>query len=192
MRTKRIFDLCLVLPLAPLLALAIGVLALGVWVVDGRPLFFRQVRLGRGRRPFRIWKLRSMTPEADPARRTPTRFGGWLRHRGLDELPQVINVLTGEMSLVGPRPLTPGDGDRLSAQYAPFAERYAVPPGITGLAQICGAHGAALTARLDADYARARTVASDFAILVRTLWINVVGKRRGARPVPAEQPSSRP
>lgn len=189
MRGKRLFDLCLLLPAAPFFLLAVAVLALGVWVVDGRPLFFSQPRWGRNRRPFRIWKLRTMTTEADPRHRRPTRFGGWMRRRGLDEIPQLLNVLAGDMSLVGPRPLIPEDCARLLEQHAPFAARFDVPPGITGLAQVCGARGAALTARLDADYARTRTARGDFLILVRTLWINVVGKRRGARSLPPEEPS---
>jgi lipopolysaccharide/colanic/teichoic acid biosynthesis glycosyltransferase len=191
MRGKRFFDLCLLLPAAPFLGLVVGGLALAVWAVDGRPVFFSQPRLGRGRRPFQIWKLRSMTLEPDPRQRRPTRLGGWMRQRGLDEIPQLVNVLVGDMSLVGPRPLTPEDAARLEQQHAPFAARFEVPPGITGLAQVCGARGAALTARLDADYARTRSAALDLQILVRTLWINVVGKRRGARALPPEEPSPR-
>jgi len=176
---KRWFDLVLVAAASPIAALAIAILAAAVWLADGRPIFFRQARVGRGRRPFLIWKLRTMTCEPEVEARRPTRLGAWLRHRGLDELPQLFNVVSGEMSLVGPRPLTPADADRLAAGHAGFEERFLVAPGITGLAQVCGARGAAPTARLDAEYARTRSAAMDLGLLLRTVWINVVGKRRG-------------
>jgi lipopolysaccharide/colanic/teichoic acid biosynthesis glycosyltransferase len=181
---KRRLDLVLLLLTLPFWGLAVLLLALLVRVCDGAPIFFAQPRVGQGGRPFRIWKLRSMTTEAAAARRRPTRFGGWLRHHGLDELPQLWNVLRGDMSLCGPRPLTPDDLQRLAAAHPGFAARLALPPGITGLPQICVARGAALTAALDEHYARRWTAAADLAILLRTAWINLVGKRRGARPLP--------
>jgi lipopolysaccharide/colanic/teichoic acid biosynthesis glycosyltransferase len=181
---KRALDVALVVLTFPAWGLLVGLLALLVLVCDGSPIFFAQPRIGRGGRPFRIWKLRSMTTDPDPVRRRPTRFGGWLRQHGLDELPQLCNVLSGDMSLVGPRPLTPGDLGRLSEQHPAFAARLALPPGLTGLAQVCGARGASLTAALDAHYAKRWTVRLDLAILLRTAWINLVGKRRGARPLP--------
>jgi lipopolysaccharide/colanic/teichoic acid biosynthesis glycosyltransferase len=183
---QRLFDLTLLFLCAPFLVVVIGGLALVAAIVDGRPIFFRQARLGRGRRTFYIWKLRSMSPEPDARLRRPTRFGGWMRERGLDEITQVLNVLLGDMSLVGPRPQTPADAERQIAQHPAFAARYALRPGITGLAQVSGARGIALTARLDAEYGRTRGAVVDLVILFRTLWINVVGKRRGARALPPE------
>lgn len=189
---KRLFDVGLVALAAPLLLPVLGALSLLVRLVDGAPTFFLQRRAGLGRRPFDIWKLRTMSTEADEASRRPTRLGAWLRHRGLDELPQVLNVLFGEMSLVGPRPLSLSDAERLVRTHPPFAERFCLPPGITGLAQVCQVRGAAITADLDLDYARRQSVALDVAILARTVWINVVGKRRGARPHPSMNPVSKP
>lgn len=189
--TKRWFDLVLLTVTAPVWAPAIGALAAAVWLADGRPLFFAQARAGRDRRLFRIWKLRTMTLEPAPEDRRPTRLGGWLRNRGLDELTQLWNVVLGDMSLVGPRPLTPADADRLVAAFPPFAARFEVAPGITGLAQVCGARGPAITAELDAHYARTRTAAGDVAILVRTVWINLVGKRRGLRRLPGRGSATR-
>jgi lipopolysaccharide/colanic/teichoic acid biosynthesis glycosyltransferase len=178
---KRAFDLALLLPLVPLFALAVGALAAGVWLCDGRPIFFGQPRVGQDRRIFHIIKLRTMTLEADPAARRPTRFGQFLRQRGLDELPQLlVNILRGDMSLVGPRPLTPADAERLVAEHPPFARRFDVPPGLTGLAQVCLAQGSALTAALDAAYAERRSALLDLQLLLRTAWMNLVGKRRGA------------
>jgi lipopolysaccharide/colanic/teichoic acid biosynthesis glycosyltransferase len=89
------------------------------------------------------------------------------------------------MRLVGPRPLEPKDADRLVAQHGPFAARFGVPPGLTGLAQVCQAQGVQLTARVDAEYARTRSTSLDLSILIRTAFMNVVGKTRGKRPLPA-------
>ncbi len=180
MTRKRLFDLALLLPLVPLFAVVIAGLATIVWVCDGRPILFRQLRLGRDQQVFTVWKLRTMTREADPRQRRPTRFGAWLRHRGLDELPQLWNILRGDMSLVGPRPLTPEDAARLSREHPPFAARFAVAPGLTGLAQVCLAQSVALTSQLDAAYARQPSAMLDLKILLRTAWMNLVGKRRGA------------
>ncbi|XXF79331.1 sugar transferase [Myxococcaceae bacterium GXIMD 01537] len=185
MSGKRLLDLALLLPLLPFFSLGMGVLALAVLIADGRPVFFTQPRLGRGRRVFHILKLRTMTCEPDVKARRPTRLGAMLRQHGVDELPQLFNVLKGDMSLVGPRPLTEEDVERLVQQHAALAERFEVPPGLTGLPQVCQARGAALTAALDAEYARTRSAAVDLRILMRTAWMNVVGKRRGARPLPA-------
>ena len=180
MTRKRLLDLTLLLPLVPLFAAVTGLLALAVLLADGRPVFFHQTRVGQGQRPFTVWKLRTMTTEPDPRDRTPTRLGAWLRQRGLDELPQLWNVLRGDMSLVGPRPLTPADATRLCAAHPPFAARFAVAPGLTGLAQVCLAQGPALTGQLDAAYVRTRSAALDLKLLLRTAWMNLVGKRRGA------------
>ncbi len=168
----------------PLWGGLLGLLALTVLLVDGRPVMFPQERLGRGGRRFRIFKLRSMTTEADPLARKPTGLGRHLRQHGLDELPQLLDVLTGDMSLVGPRPLTPDDFKRLAAIHPELARRLELPPGLTGLAQVCGARGAALTSALELHYAQRWTPGLDLAILMRTAWINLVGKRRGTRPLP--------
>lgn len=184
MNAKRALDLLVVGLSLPVVAPAIGLLAGLCGICQGRPLFFAQERLGERARPFRIWKLRTMTQEADPRARRPTRLGRWLRDRGLDELPQVFNILMGDMSCVGPRPLTPLDAQRLVGLHPPFAARFGARPGLTGLGQVCGARGVELNARLDAEYARRQGLRLDLAILLRTLWIHVVGKRRGALPLP--------
>lgn len=177
---KRLLDLVLLALAAPFLLPVTLVLVLAVFAADGRPVFFLQDRLGRDRQPFRIWKLRTMTTEPDPRARRPTRLGAWLRARGLDELPQLWNVFVGEMSLVGPRPLTSSDADRLARQHPAFEERFAASPGLTGLAQVCLVEGAAITAELEAFYARNRCARMDLWILVRTFGMNVLGKRRAA------------
>jgi lipopolysaccharide/colanic/teichoic acid biosynthesis glycosyltransferase len=109
--------------------------ALAILLEDGRPVLFRQQRLGRRRRPFTILKFRSMREGR------VTRVGRILRATSLDELPQFVNILRGELSAVGPRPLTSADTERFGWIDAAHDFRWSVPPGLTGLAQIV-AHGA--------------------------------------------------
>ena len=177
-RAKRALDLALLLPTLPVYGSVI--VALAVRVMDGAPVFFVQERLGRGGARFRCPKLRTMSTEADPTRRRPTRLGRWLRERGLDELPQLYSVLRGDMSLVGPRPLTAADFERLVARRPPYAERLGAQPGITGLAQVCMARGAERAGRLDAAYVRCRSAWLDLRILITTTTMNLVGKSRAA------------
>ncbi len=144
---KRVFDVVvgglLLIALSPVLLLG----AACVLIDSGRPIFYRQVRLGRGGRPFTIVKLRTMragaedsTGEALATSTDPrvTRAGRWLRRHRIDEIPQLWNVLAGAMSLVGPRPERPGFADVFSSDVAGYSQRYVVPPGVTGLAQVHG------------------------------------------------------
>jgi lipopolysaccharide/colanic/teichoic acid biosynthesis glycosyltransferase len=169
-RSLRALDLALLLPSLPFFAAVTAVLAGLVWALDGRPIFFRQPRVGLRGRMFFILKLRTMTTEPEVSARRVTPLGKFLRQRGLDELPQLFNV----------RPLEPQDVSRLTQKYAGFAARLQVPPGITGLSQVCQAQGAEVTARLDAEYAARANPIWDVELLLRTVYINVVGKRRGA------------
>ena len=179
MDRARAFDLALLLPTLPVFLPAIGLLAITARCVQGGPVWFLQTRVGQGGRTFEVYKIRTMTTNALPSSRTVTPLGTWLRHRGLDELPQLLNVLRGDMRLVGPRPLTPADFERLSTSHPRFSERLRVRPGLTGMAQACQAQGVAQTASLEAGYARHRTALLDLRILLRTAWMNMVGKRRG-------------
>lgn len=139
--TKRIFDLVLTLVgiifLSPFLLIIAGL----VWFYHGRPILFRQRRGGYRGRVFEIYKFRSMTEALDahgnplPDTQRLTRFGKFLRSTSLDELPEMINVLRGEMSWVGPRPLFAHYLDRYTPEQA---RRHEVLPGITGWAQING------------------------------------------------------
>ncbi len=153
--TKRLFD---VIAAAFGLVLAAPVLALAMlvaWRAGLRPVLFRQTRIGWRERPFTFIKLRTMTDARHPAtgellpdtaRLTAT--GQWLRRTSLDELPQLWHVLTGEMSLVGPRPLLPQYLPRYSPRQA---QRHRVRPGITGWAQVNGRNALAWPARLELD-----------------------------------------
>ena len=136
---KRIFDLCLTIPAFVVLSPVMGVTAVLVAVKLGRPVLFTQKRPGYQEKIFRMYKFRSMTDERDkdgnllPDEVRLTPFGEKLRSTSLDELPELLNILKGDMSLVGPRPLL--------VQYLPLYNkrqhrRHDVRPGITGLAQI--------------------------------------------------------
>ncbi len=104
--------------------------ALAIWLLDGRPVFFSQERLGIGRMPFRLRKFRTMRGGE------VTKVGRVLRELGIDELPQLWNVLKGDMSLVGPRPLTQNDVERLGWGASRFDVRWSVRPGLTGPGQL--------------------------------------------------------
>ena len=174
---KRLVDLVGALFLLTLLSPLLVAAALAVWLEDGRPVLFRQQRLGRGGQPFAMLKFRSMVRNAaaagpyfttadDPR---ITRVGRFLRRTSLDELPQLLNVLRGEMSLVGPRPDVPAQ--RALYSEADWALRCSVRPGITGLAQALLRSAATEDERraLDLRYAREHSVWLDLRILVWTL-----------------------
>ena len=190
--TKRVFDVALaggaLVVLSPLLLLA----ALAIKLEDGGPVLFRQRRLGRGNRFFSILKFRTMRAEdgdADGDRSTGrgdarvTRVGAFLRRTSIDELPQLVNVVRGEMSLVGPRPHALGSqaGDKLFWQVdARYWQRHSLRPGLTGLAQIRGLRGATdtegdLSARLQADleYLAGWNIWRDFRIILSTFRVLV-------------------
>ena len=167
-RGKRAFDVALVLITAPVWVPAAGVLALLVLARLGAPVFFTQSRPGRHGQPFTLVKFRTMlmSPMPDAERLTP--LGAWLRAWSLDELPELLNVLRGNMSLVGPRPLLP--------QYLPLyserhRKRHLVRPGITGLAQASGRNALRWSDKfdLDVEYVERCSFRLDVAILWRTL-----------------------
>jgi lipopolysaccharide/colanic/teichoic acid biosynthesis glycosyltransferase len=175
---KRALDCAGAAALLALLTPAMGLVALAVLLALGRPVLFRQERAGRGGRPFVLLKFRSMAegPGADAARLG--RFGRALRASALDELPQLLNVLRGEMSLVGPRPLPP---EYLGLYTERQALRLRARPGLAGLAQAAGRNAVPWGRRLalDARYAeRAPTLRGDALILLRCL--GVVLRGRGA------------
>ena len=138
---KRSFDLLLTVPGLVLLIPLLLVVAFMISKRLGRPVIFQQVRPGRDGRPFRMYKFRTMLDLRDkdgrslPDDQRLTPFGRFLRSTSLDELPELWNVLKGEMSLVGPRPLLMEYLDRYTPEQA---RRHDVPPGITGWAQISG------------------------------------------------------
>ena len=172
---KRVFDLVVLLLTAPLWLTALGAVAVLVRLNLGRPVLFRQPRPGLHGRVFELIKFRTMTDARDPhgkllpdAQRL-TRFGRWLRSTSLDELPEVLNVLKGEMSLVGPRPLLVQYLDRYTPQQA---RRHEVPPGLTGWVQVKGRNALSWEEkfRLDVWYVDHHSLWLDLRILVLTVW----------------------
>lgn len=186
---KRIEDLLILLLIAPVAIPLLALTALAVRLDSPGPIFFRQEREGFNNKRFHIWKFRSMRVEKleydaitqatkDDAR--ITRFGKFMRRTSLDELPQLINVLTGEMSMIGPRPHAPSTraGGRLFGDVvASYAARHNVKPGITGWAQVRGWRGPTdteekLLRRLEHDlhYIENWSLGFDLYILLRTVW----------------------
>ncbi len=212
--TKRLFDLCLTIPGLLVLWPAFLVIAVLIKLDDGGAVFFRQVRVGRGGRAFRVWKFRTMIARAeqcggpltvgdDPR---VTRVGRWLRHSKLDELPQLFNVLAGQMSLVGPRPEVP----HYVALYTPDQRRVLdLVPGITDPASIAYRDESALLAqapdwerqyvevimpekiRLNLAYAARATGWKDFLVVVVTL-LSLVSRPETTVPQAASVAASTP
>ncbi|KNX40351.1 putative sugar transferase EpsL [Roseovarius tolerans] len=193
-RLKRILDIAIVLLAAPPALLTVGVLCLLI-MRDGKSPFFVQQRVGRHGRIFRMLKLRSMVVdaearlqsylEANPARRAEwkvnqklrhdpriTRIGRIIRKSSLDELPQLWNVLIGDMSIVGPRPMMPSQ----KALY-PGVAYYAMRPGITGFWQISVRNESSFAerAQFDAQYFRDLSFATDLRVILRTFSVVLRG-----------------
>jgi sugar transferase EpsL len=171
---KRLFDLVLTVPALILLSPLLAAISLLIRLKLGSPVLFRQQRPGLGGAPFTILKFRSMSdardsdgrPLPDPAR--VTAFGQLLRRTSLDELPELINVLRGEMSLVGPRPLLMKYLDRYSLEQS---RRHDALPGITGLAQVKGRNHLSWEEKFDLDtwYVDHRSLLLDLKILAMTV-----------------------
>ena len=190
---KRPFDLALLglalILLAPVWALLGLAAALAVRLEDGGPALYRQARLGRGGAVFDIVKFRTMAvgaeAESGPVWTPPgdariTRVGRALRRFHLDELPQAVNVLRGEMSLVGPRPERPALAARIEREIPGFAARLRVRPGLAGLAQANGAgwQDPALKLHYDNLYIAAMSPWLDLKLCARCL-VKALGPRRG-------------
>jgi lipopolysaccharide/colanic/teichoic acid biosynthesis glycosyltransferase len=205
---ERVAALTMMVMVTPLLAL----IALAVMIDSpGGPILYRQERVGVDRRRktvspveerrktrgygrlFLIWKFRTMVPNAEAvsgpvwaAERDPriTRVGRVLRHLRLDELPQLLNVATGEMSLIGPRPERPHFVEKLTEEMPSYERRLAVPPGITGLAQVEREYDASVSdvrtkLQYDLFYVKHRSTLMNMKILIKT--VDVVLRGRGAR-----------
>jgi lipopolysaccharide/colanic/teichoic acid biosynthesis glycosyltransferase len=171
-RGKRALDLALTLP-AVLLSLPLqAVVAVVVRMQLGKPILFRQVRPGLHGEPFTLIKFRTMLPVDESRGRTDdasrmTRLGSFLRSTSLDELPTLWNIVRGDMSLVGPRPLLMQYLDRYSNEQE---RRHDVHPGLTGLAQVSGRNALSWDQKfaLDVEYVRTACLSLDLRILART------------------------
>jgi sugar transferase EpsL len=171
---KRLFDIAVAGTALVLAAPVLAATAIAVRVAIGSPVFFRQRRPGKNGKAFTLVKFRTMTDARGPdnrllpdADRLP-RFGRWLRATSLDELPELVNILKGEMSLVGPRPLL----ERYLSRYDDRqARRHEVRPGLTGWAQIHGRNATDWATRLEHDvqYVERMSFGMDLRILLATL-----------------------
>jgi len=195
---KRLLDVTIaalaLLAVAPLLC----ALCVAIKISSPGPVLFRQKRYGLHNRPFEIYKLRTMyVDRADPSGVTQTRtndervtpLGAFLRRFNLDELPQLLNVLKGDMSLVGPRPHVPdmlAAGIKYETLVPYYFDRHRAKPGITGLAQAHGFRGSTEDADLavarikyDVAYIQSWSIVLDLKILARTLWYELKNRGRG-------------
>ena len=171
-RAQRLFDVVGAAAGLAVFAPVMSVIAAAVLIDDGRPILFRQKRVGYRRRSFHILKFRSMRDGR------VTRVGRLLRATGLDELPQFVNILRGEMSAVGPRPLTADDVARLGWNRPDVDFRWACRPGLTGLAQLSGVsedHGALA---LDRVHANGWSLWRDCRLVAWSFAVNAFGKAR--------------
>ena len=190
---KRIFDLAASVALLVVASPVVFVAALLIFLESGRPVFYRQERVGRGGQIFRILKLRSMKHDAErdgnphwaraDDERT-TAIGRFIRKMRIDELPQIYNVLRGEMSFVGPRPERPVFVEQLEKQIPYYALRHSAKPGITGWAQVRYPYGATVDdavekLQYDLYYVKNRSLFLDLMILLATVEVVLWG--RGAR-----------
>lgn len=181
---KRLLDLSASLPLGVGLLPLFAVIAVLIKLTSRGPVFFVQERLGRGGATFETLKFRTMTHKLRTAHQEifgktdeVTAVGYWLRRFKLDELPQVWNIVRGDMSLVGPRPALPAQ----KSEYTPLAwRRLEVRPGLTGLAQVNGNIHLSWPERwqYDADYVDRLTFALDAAIIFKTIGVVLLGEQR--------------
>jgi sugar transferase (PEP-CTERM system associated) len=191
-RSKRVFDIVLALVGLVVAAPFVVLTAMAVWLESGSPVLYRQERVGENGRIFTLNKFRSMRKDAEQG--TPiwaraeddrvTRIGRFIRHTRFDELPQLWNVLRGDMSFVGPRPERPFFVDQLAEQFPFYEQRHAVKPGLTGWAQVKYRYGASFEdalekLRYDLYYVKHLSIPFDLTILFDT--VKVVLFAQGAR-----------
>lgn len=181
---KRLFDITVSLIALILLCPLLLLVSLMIFVDDGSPVIFKQSRVGKDNQLFNIYKFRTMkrdtvnvaSAELENPDACITKTGRFLRKSSLDELPQLVNILKGDMSFVGPRPLIPEESEirELRAKY----NVYSVRPGMTGLAQINGRD--TITdeekAAYDKQYVESRSFFGDIGIIIRTALIVISGK----------------
>ena len=197
---KRAIDLLISITALPVVLILVAVVAILVKASSPGPIFYRHIRVGLKKKPFGLWKFRTMIHQSDhifwnhladspearrewlcyrKLKRDPriTKIGSFLRRTNLDELPQILNVLLGDMSLVGPRPVVEEELSRYGAGSTLYA---AVLPGITGLWQVSGRGSLPYERRvaLDVEYVSTWSIARDLLVLTKTL--NAVWTCRGA------------
>ena len=188
---KRPFDLAILLAvhilLLPILLLLWVAIPLAIWLEDRGPIFYAQRRAGKGGRVFRLFKFRSMVPDAESSTGVVwasdddpriTRVGRFLRSRALDELPQVINMWKGELSWVGPRPERPELVEKFACDMPAFLSRLQVRPGLTGPAQLYGRYATRPRDKLryDALYIKRMSPWLDLKLLFMSVLVTLRAK----------------
>lgn len=188
--SKRLFDLFASLLLFIIASPIMLVTAICIFIEDGAPIFYRQERVGKDGLPFMVLKFRSMWNDAEKGMNPQwaktndprtTRVGRIIRKLRIDELPQIINVLKGEMSFVGPRPERPFFVEQLCEEVPYYNERHTIKPGITGLAQVRYQYGASVEDSIqklqyDLYYVKNNSLFLDFLIMLETLQVVLFGK----------------
>jgi lipopolysaccharide/colanic/teichoic acid biosynthesis glycosyltransferase len=180
----RVFDLLIAALALAILSPLLLIAAIAIKLTSPGPVIYRQRRIGLGGREFEMWKLRTMVQGSDPVgvgkvvyRDDPrvTRPGRLLRRTSLDEIPNLVNVLRGEMAIVGPRPTIPAQVDSYTLRQQ---RRHEVLPGITGWAQVQGRAGIPWEERIELDvwYVDHRTPALDLRILAKTVYLVLTGQ----------------
>ncbi|TGL63422.1 sugar transferase [Leptospira sarikeiensis] len=147
-------------------------ICLAILVFDFGPIFFLQERVGISKKKFSIWKFRTFRNGS------PTVIGSILRSTGLDELPQIWNILKGDMGIIGPRPLTETDILRLGWNSKTFESRWSIKPGVTGLSQLYSGRGSKYSLCFDLSYLKRKSILLDLKILFFTFLMNFFGRRR--------------
>lgn len=168
---KRIFDIGFAIIGLIIFSPVILIISFLIYNEDKGPIIFRQERVGRHKITFKILKFRSM------GNSKVTRVGKWLRKTDLDELLQFVNVLKGEMSMVGPRPLTKSDITRLGWDKDSYSIRWDYKPGITGMAQVFGDNGSSLSWFLDKRYLIRQNFLLDIQLITLAFAMNIFGKQ---------------
>lgn len=192
---KRVFDVLVSLVILTVTLPILAAAALAILVEDGRPIFYRQDRIGLNGRRFRLLKFRSMSVDAEEDGKPKwadlddpriTSVGGVLRRTRIDELPQLYNVLRGEMSLIGPRPERPEFVEQLEAQIPFYDYRHTVKPGISGWAQINYPYGSSIEdakekLKYDLYYIKNYSIFLDFLVLLQTFRVVIWPEKRDRR-----------
>ena len=174
---KRMLDIVAVLVAGPLLIVITAVIAILIRLISGKNVIFSQQRAGKNMKPFTLYKFRTMRPDIDPFGPSPktgadprlTKIGNYLRLLSLDELPQFLNVLKGEMTLVGPRPLYMEQAKEWDQRQR---KRLLVKPGLTGLAQISGRGSLTIEEKIELDvrYVENQTLWLDLRLILTTIF----------------------
>ncbi len=171
-KMKRLFDIIFSLLALAVFALPVIMISIVLVLREKHPVIFKQNRIGLNKSTFAIYKFQTMVNEV------PTKTGLFLRKTGLDEIPQFINVLKGEMSIVGPRALTDYDIKRLNWNTATYSSRWKVKPGISGFAQIYGGQNKETSWYWDKKYIDHSNIIIDLIVVIISFAMNFIGKRR--------------